>query len=146
MYITVQSDTCFNMCFPAISLCLFVCCSEILWTFLWGNIAFPAGAREMYNVSCCCLSVAVGRQLTREPLFSKCEQLENFCFQDWRDLPQFTESNNNVSPPLNRYILKLPDINKWLDQPLSPLSPYVFPATSVKYRKWDMSNTCCNLI
>lgn len=144
MFITVQSDTCFNMCFLVICLWLFICYLEILWAFLWGNIASPAGAREMYNVSCCCLSAAASRQLTTGPLFSKCEQLKNFCLQDWGDLPQFTESNNNVSPPLNRSSLKLPDINKWLDQP--PSSPYPFPAADEKYRKWDMSNTSCNLI
>lgn len=130
------------MCFLVISLCLFVCYLEILWTFLWGNIVFPAGAWEICNVSCCCSSVAVSRQLAREPLFSKCEQLEDFCLQDWRDLPQFTESNNTVSPPLNRSSLKLPDINKLLDQPLFPL--YLLLVTTVRYR--DVSHTNCNLI
>lgn len=130
------------MCFLVISQGLFVCYLEILWTFLWGNIVFPAGAWEICNVSCCCSSVAVSRQLAREPLFSKCEQLENFCLQDWRDLPQFTESSNSVSPPLKRSSLKLPDINKWLDQLLSP--PYLLLATAVRYR--DIGNTSCNLI
>lgn len=123
MYITVQSDTCFNMCFLVISLCLLFAA----WKFSEPSYGATLPSLRVPEKSTMFLA-AVFQWLSAG---SWPENLYLAHVSNWRiflfffifpflSASIYWEQKQCFPPPLNRCSLKLPDINKWLDQPLSP--------------------------